>query len=81
MYTMVRILPMDKEYEFENATFQEVQNDFFLNELPSRKDINGQGKYCYKKQSMKADEGSTLVLFQYNNQIIACADLNRIVKL
>jgi hypothetical protein len=78
---MVRILPMDREYEFDNRNYQEVQNDFFLNELPSRKDVNGQGKYCYKKQSMKADEGSTLVLFQYDNQIIACADLNKIVKL
>jgi len=81
MYTMIRILPMDKKYEFNDLTFQEVQDAFFLDELPKRKDIHGQGKYCYKKQGMSADEGSTLVLFQYDNQIIACADLNKIIKL
>ena len=81
MYTMIRILPMDKEYEFDNISIQDVQNSFFLNELPSRKGSKGQGKYCYKTHGMKADIGSTLVLFQYDNRIIACADLVEIEKL
>jgi hypothetical protein len=77
---MIRILPMDKEYEFDGLTIIDVQTNFFLKELPSRKDENGQGKYCYKSHGMKAEEGSTLVLFQYDNKIIACAKLNRIIK-
>ena len=81
MYTMVRILPMDQEYEFVQASIKEVQNDFFLKELPSRKDLHGQGKYCYKTKGMQADEGTTLVLFQYDNKIIACSDLYKVIKL
>ncbi len=75
MYTMVRLLPMDQKSEFEGLTIQEVQKDFFLNQLPKR-----EGKYRYKKQGLIADKATTLVLFQYDNQIIACADLDKVVK-
>lgn len=69
---------MDQEY---GLSIEEIQNVFFLKDLPSRKDINGQGKYCYKTKGMQANEGTTLVLFQYDNKIVACADLYKIVKL
>lgn len=80
MYTMIRILPMDKEYEFNGSNIKDVQINFFLNELPNRKDKDGQGRYCYKSHGMKADDGSTLVLFQYDNKIIASAKLSHIIK-
>ena len=79
MYKMVRILPMDKK-EFNKADIQEVQEHFFLNELPKRKDHIGQAKYYYKKQGMKIEEGKTLVLFQYDGKIIAMARLCKIVR-
>lgn len=80
MFTMVRILPMDRKYEFKGRSIEDLQNNFFLKELPLRKDQDGWGKYYYKSHGMKADEKSTLVLFQYDNRIIAHAKLNRIVK-
>ncbi len=79
MSTMIRILPMDKDNEFKDMKTSEVQR-FFINDLPTRGDTNGEGKYLYKKQGIKADEGSTLILFQFDNQIIACANLTKVTK-
>lgn len=73
MYKMIRILPMSKKIEFKNTV--SIQ-DFFLNDLRLRED----GEYCYKKQGIRANEGSTLILFQYDNKIVASADLVKIEK-
>ncbi len=81
--SVVRILPMNKIKEFNGASIEDVQNEFFLKELPSRFDGNGGlggGKYCYLKQSMNAPSGLTFVLFQYDNKIIAKARLMEQVK-
>lgn len=80
MYKMIRILPMDKDDEFEQMEINEVQSEFFIKDLPNRKDENGSGKYRYKKQGLILKEQPTLVLFQYNNKIIACADLINVIK-
>lgn len=80
MYKMIRILPMDKDEEFGQMDINDVQLEFFIKDLPNRKDENGYGKYCYKKQGLVIKEQPTLVLFQYSNKIIACADLTNVVK-
>jgi len=68
--TSIRILPMDKNFEFKFKSIENVQKDFFLDELPRREN----GKYLFKEKGMKADPGC-IVLFQYNNQVIASAKL------
>lgn len=66
----VRILPMDNmEEDFNGKSGKEVQRDFFLNKLPK-----SDGGYQYKKTGLQAEAG-TIVLFQYDNQIIASATL------
>jgi len=75
----VRILPMDKANEHGDREIEEIQNDFFMKDLPSRFDNIGRGKYCYKKLGMKAKKGTT-VLFQYDNFIIAMATIENIKK-
>jgi|GEM_PF-3865403 len=47
---MVRILPMDSRKEFNGRSIEDVQQDFFLSVLPSRKDC----KYYYHKAGLKA---------------------------
>ena len=79
-YTMIRILPMDKNDEFGGIEIPKLQSSFFLDELPKRKDENGSGKYHYKKQGLITDDNQTLVLFQYDNKIVACAELSNIIK-
>ena len=70
----VRILPMDRKIEFRNAPIEEVQQDFFLNSLPYRKGGGKSGKYLFKDKGMKAYPGC-IILFQYDNHIIASAKL------
>jgi len=65
---MIRILPMDRVYEFEDWEIEKVQEDYFLKTLPDDRD----GEYLYKTLGMKAPKG-TVVLFQYDNSIIALA--------
>ena len=65
---MVRILPMDRTYEFDNWEIKRVQEDYFLQTLPDDRN----GKYLYKKRGMDAPTG-TVVLFQYDNYIVASA--------
>lgn len=79
MSEIIRILPMDKKGEFCNANIDYIQNEFFIKDLPSRFDDRGEGKYCYKKYGMKIDK-DTLVLFQYDNMIVAIARLENIKK-
>ena len=79
-YTMVRILPMDREDEFYDMEIEEVQSQFFLDELPKRNDEHGYGKYHYKKQGLILNEEPTLVLFQYDNKIVASANLINVLK-
>jgi hypothetical protein len=65
----IRILPMSS-IEFPDATSEDVQRMFFLNDLKHREN----GKYRYRNQGMKAPVGS-LILFQFQNMIIASAIL------
>ncbi len=78
MYESIRVLPMSKE-EFDNIAIEELQYQFFLKDLPFREDEYGKGKFCYKSSKMKTKEETTLVLFQYDNHIIALARLLKIV--
>ena len=67
----IRILPMSKkEEEFKGRSAKEVQSNFFLRVLP----LKG-GRYDYRASGLVAKPG-TIVLFQYDNQIIASAVLN-----
>jgi hypothetical protein len=70
---------MDKKGEFCNKSIEYIQNEFFIKDLPSRFDEIGEGKYCYKKYGMIIDK-NTLVLFQYDNMIVAIARLENIKK-
>src|SRR5262249_30725372 len=53
---------------------QDVQQGFFLKQLPSS---SRGGKYWYRVRGLDADAG-TVVLFQYDDRIIASATLDRI---
>jgi hypothetical protein len=68
----VRILPMDPA-EFDGRTAEEVQSQFFLTELPSA--ARG-GQYNHRKSGLDAEAG-TVVLFQYDNRVIASAVFER----
>lgn len=70
----IRILPMSREEEFPGWSIEDVQNKYFLKGL-----IDEQGYYYYRKQGMETSAGS-LVLFQFNNTIIAAAKLLEIKK-
>jgi hypothetical protein len=76
---MVRILPMDRAFEFNDLPIQEVQEFFFLQELPQRKDEFGSGKFLYKSLGMNAVNGA-IFLFQYDSKIIALAELTHFRK-
>lgn len=68
---VICILPMSKE-EFKGCTAEEVQSQFFLTELPLREG----GRYYYRTAGLDAEVG-TIVLFQYDNKIIASAAFER----
>lgn len=73
----VRILPMTNniQEEFPGCTnIEDLQQKFFMNELPSRKN----GRYYYRK-GLKAEPG-TVVLFQCQACIIASATLTGIER-
>lgn len=71
----IRILPMDKKLEFKGKTIEDVQQSFFHAELPKRKNCS----YRYRKYGLKAEKGA-IILFQYNNHIIAIAQFDGRVK-
>jgi len=79
MSEIIRILPMDRKGEFCGESIKYIQDEFFIKDLPSRFDNIGEGKYCYKKYGMKIKK-DTLVLFQYDNMIVAIARLENIKK-
>jgi hypothetical protein len=70
----VRILPLDFA-EFPGCrTIPDVQQRFFLDDLPSRE----AGLFRYRKRGLKAEAG-TAVLFQCESRIIASAVFQRAV--
>ena len=70
----IRILPMSKA-EFPEMDIENVQNEYFLGDLIEYQ----QGKYYYRNSGMNAVDGS-LVLFQFDNMIIASAKLSSIER-
>ena len=63
----VRILPMSTE-EFSDWSIEELQQKFFLRDLPSRPNA----RYLHYKNGLSAPPGS-VVLFQYRSCIVASA--------
>lgn len=72
--SQVRILPMNQEEEFPDQTIKSVQDDFFMKNL-----ISASGIYNYRNHGFDTPKG-TLVLFQFNNCIIASAILNKVER-
>lgn len=70
----IRILPMSNKEEFPGMSIEDVQENFFLSELKKR-----DGIFYFRKVGMNAPNGS-LVLFQFDNLIIASAILHSIDK-
>lgn len=70
----VRILPMSKEEEFPGWSVEDMQNNFFLADL-----LDNNGVYYYRNAGMNCPKGS-LVLFQFDNAIIAAARILEIEK-
>lgn len=70
----VRVLPMDSKTEpgFAGASIEEIQQQFFLRQLPTRSPTPGQ--FEHRKAGLKAEAG-TVVLFQFRGRIIASAVL------
>ncbi|MBV1819988.1 hypothetical protein [Clostridium cochlearium] len=71
----IRILPMSKSNEFDNESIEQVQQEYFSNDLVYRQDC----KYYYRNSGIKSRKGS-LILFQYDNKIIASAQLEGVEK-
>lgn len=72
---IIRLLPMSASKEFLDMTFEELQNQFFNDEL-----INDRkGYYHFPEKGMNAGKG-TLVLFQFEGQVIASAKLLEVKK-
>ncbi|MGA4718736.1 HNH endonuclease [Fictibacillus nanhaiensis] len=70
----IRILPMSSKDEFPGMSIEDLQDDFFLGELKERGGI-----FYFRKVGMNAPNGS-LVLYQFDNLIIASARLQSIEK-
>lgn len=71
----IRILPMSKNTEFYDAQTDIVQNEFFMKDLQFRESC----RYHYKNSGINCEDG-TLVLFQYDNKIIASAQVKEIER-
>ena len=73
----IRIFPMNEKelYNYMKVnnitTIKEIQDNFFMRELK----LNKKGKFLIKKSQLKTSIGS-LILFQYNKQLIASAIYN-----
>ena len=66
----IRIIPMSKsEEDFVGKDIEYIQKHFFCRTL-----IERQGWYLYKQKGIVAEEGE-LLLFQFDNSIIASAEL------
>lgn len=70
----IRILPMSS-LEFPDENVEDVQQKFFLGDLIHKKN----GLYKYRSSGLNAPEGS-LILFQFENMLIASATLKGIEK-
>ena len=71
----IRIFAMSKdEPRFVNKTYSYVQREFFLNDL-----VNEKGKFLYYRNGINIS-GDTLVLFKFDNQIIASAIVKKSEK-
>lgn len=71
----VRLLPMSSKQEFPNMDRAEIQESFFLNTLIYEKD----GHYNFRRSGINAPAG-TLILFQFDNAVIASAKLIKVLK-
>jgi predicted HNH restriction endonuclease len=71
----IRILPMNSREEFPEMSIEDVQKNFFLGILIN----NREGLYYFRKTGMNASDSSQ-VLFQFDNLIIASANLQSIEK-
>ena len=72
----IRIIPMSMDDpEFVGKTIEQVQNDFFMDSLPNKEN----GWYYYARVGLDAKSGD-LLLFQMQNQIIATAVLDMVLK-
>lgn len=68
----IRIWAMSKdEEEFKNKTYSDVQREFFLEKL-----VYNYGEFLYHEKGLNSPE-DTLVLFKFDNQIIASALFKR----
>lgn len=66
----IRILPMSKKEEFQGNSILKVQQEYFEYNLINKRD----SKFYYISSGLKKSPGS-LILFQYDNKIIASAQL------
>lgn len=66
----IRILPMSKALEFENYSTEDIQQKYFLGDL-----INKQNGFYYFREVGMSCAANSLVLFQFDNAIVASAVL------
>jgi len=71
----IRIIPMSKSLEFNDKSIEVVQKEFFIEDLKNRDNC----LFYLRNGGIKCDK-NTLLLFQYDNRIIACAKLVEIIK-
>lgn len=68
----IRVLPMDKKIEFVNK--DQVENFFIV-------DLIADGKFYYQKRGIRVRKQHALILFQYDNEIVAYAVLEEAISL
>ena len=71
----IRILPMSKGLEFQNYSTEDIQQIYFLDDL-----INKQNYFYYFREVGMSCAPNSLVLFQFDNAIVACAVLKETHK-
>lgn len=71
----IRIIPMSKSLEFDDKSIEIVQKKFFIEDLRNRDNC-----LFYLRSGGIRSNKNTLLLFQYDNRIIACAKLAEIIK-
>ncbi len=71
----IRIIPMSKSKEFESKPIETVQQEYFIDELINRDNC----LYFFRNVGINCALNA-LLLFQYDNSIIACAKLKGIKR-
>ncbi len=71
----IRILPMCKSLEFQNYNIEDIQQKYFLGDLIKKQ----KGFYYFREAGMYCASNS-VILFQFDNQIVAYAVLKEIHK-